>query len=273
MRLHEELAYLIRDEAYPEFKHAPPPQWATRAAFAVLDRLLPRPAPRPPNEARMRLAEALHADCDADWEVNGVVPFDVRHGVERHLPMADRALAADPTLVASPTELSWLTVETEFVWTPPECTHRRISYCEVNCIDCGRTLDRRTLGDKVPQVTHPAHNPGPGRAIPEWLHDVLHSIKAAASMAMDDPEEWPNALRDIKGWAEEACQHTDADGDVCGYTHRERGLAAFDHERKALRDALTAYGHHADDCEYALTVCTCGFTEAMRTLFEKEDAG
>lgn len=40
----------------------------------------------------------------------------------------------------------------------------------------------------------------------------------------------------------------------------------------ARADALTAFGHHADDCEYALTVCTCGFTEAMRTLFEKENA-
>lgn len=37
---------------------------------------------------------------------------------------------------------------------------------------------------------------------------------------------------------------------------------------QALRDAFTAYGHHAADCEYALTVCTCGFTEAMRSLFE-----
>lgn len=36
----------------------------------------------------------------------------------------------------------------------------------------------------------------------------------------------------------------------------------------ARADALTAFGHHADGCEYALTVCTCGFTEAMRTLFD-----
>lgn len=33
-----------------------------------------------------------------------------------------------------------------------------------------------------------------------------------------------------------------------------------------LRGALTAFGHHADDCAYALTVCTCGFTDAMRRL-------
>lgn len=33
-----------------------------------------------------------------------------------------------------------------------------------------------------------------------------------------------------------------------------------------LRAALVAYGHHADDCAYALTVCTCGFSEAMRSL-------
>lgn len=33
------------------------------------------------------------------------------------------------------------------------------------------------------------------------------------------------------------------------------------------RDALAAFGHHADSCEFALTVCTCGFTEAMRAVF------
>jgi len=33
----ERLATLIRDEAYPEFSAAPPPEWASRAAAKVID--------------------------------------------------------------------------------------------------------------------------------------------------------------------------------------------------------------------------------------------
>jgi len=38
-------------------------------------------------------------------------------------------------------------------------------------------------------------------------------------------------------------------------------------ENERLRAALTAFGHHADSCEFALTVCTCGFADALRSLF------
>jgi len=48
--------------------------------------------------------------------------------------------------------------------------------------------------------------------------------------------------------------------------HTLRTEAALRDALTAFRAALTAFGHHADGCEYAMTVCTCGFTAAMRTL-------
>lgn len=39
---------------------------------------------------------------------------------------------------------------------------------------------------------------------PTWLREMVQSIHAACSLSLDDPDEWPNALRDIKGWCAEA---------------------------------------------------------------------
>lgn len=40
--------------------------------------------------------------------------------------------------------------------------------------------------------------------VPTWLHEMVQSIHAACSLSLDDPDEWPNALRDIKAWCSEA---------------------------------------------------------------------
>lgn len=56
----------------------------------------------------------------------------------------------------------------------------------------------------------PAPEPSSGavpvsvEVVPTWLREMLQSIHAACSLSLDDPDEWPNALRDIRGWCAEA---------------------------------------------------------------------
>ena len=48
---------------------------------------------------------------------------------------------------------------------------------------------------------------------------------------------------------------------------RATGLATGDKERHALRAALATYGDHRSHCTFVRRSCTCGYVEAMRTLF------
>jgi hypothetical protein len=76
--------------------------------------------------------------------------------------------------------------------------------CEIEAEMLSLVPDVVSLNDAYQQGLRETRVAVEDGSIPEWLYDLLHSIKAAASLAMDDPQEWPNALRDIKGWADAA---------------------------------------------------------------------